>query len=100
MTAEGVWASRRAHRLTALAFILRGSPCGLAPQDDVGVCLGLPARRLAKALIESQSPRISPSFFARLQPLICRSAAIASVMRSKYSDHANCTGRRVDVYPR
>ncbi|MFN3835051.1 MAG: hypothetical protein ACK4NO_04015 [Glycocaulis sp.] len=43
------------------------------------------------------SPRISASFLARLQPLIWRSADIASVIRSKLSENTSSTGRRREV---
>ena len=57
-------------------------------------------RRFASNLILSHSPRISACFFARLQPLICRSTAMASVIRWKRTDQTRRIGRRVNVYPR
>ena len=42
---------------------------------------------------------MSASFFARDQPLTCRSAAIASVMWSNHWEKTNTTGRRLAVYP-
>lgn len=68
-----------------------------ATSSDQG--FGLPPRRLDNVVNDSQSPLMSASFFARLHPLIFRSVAIASVIRSKYSDQTSSTGRRDDVYP-
>jgi hypothetical protein len=58
-----------------------------------------PARRLESRLKLAQSELINACFLARLQPLIWRSAAIPSVIRSKYSDQTRTTGRLVKVYP-
>ena len=65
------------------------------PQNDCGRAVFL--CRFAKALMCSQSPRMSASFFARLQPFICRSAAMASVARSKCWDQTSMMGRREKV---
>src|SRR6185312_1453440 len=83
------------HHCTPYDQQLPVSPYPCKGLQDEG--LGLPARRLARTLNSVQSSFISASFFARIQPLICRSAAIASVIRSKRSDHTKRTGRRVYV---
>jgi hypothetical protein len=48
-------------------------------------CFSRPARRFESCLITPHSLSISACFFARLQPLIFLSTAIASTMRSKCS---------------
>jgi len=48
--------------------------------------------RFANGGNASKSPRIRASFFARDQPLIWRSAAIASVMRSNHCEKTSRTG--------
>ena len=55
--------------------------------------------RRASALIRLQSLPMSASFFARVHPFTCRSAAIASVKASKCCEKTSSTGRRVAVYP-
>jgi hypothetical protein len=53
--------------------------------------------RFESARSASKSPRINASFLARDYPLICRSAVIASVIRSNQSEKTKVTGRRVAV---
>src|SRR5262249_56705662 len=58
---------------------------------------GCDRRRVASRRSEPKSPRMSASFFARDQPLTCRSAAMASVMRSNHWENTRVTGRRCAV---
>ena len=53
--------------------------------------------RLASRETSAQSRRESASFFARLQPLIRRSAARASSRLPKSSEKTNLSGRRPNV---
>jgi hypothetical protein len=57
----------------------------------------LRSRFSASRLISFQSPRIKATFFARLQPLIWRSADRASYLLGNSSLQTSVTGRRVDV---
>ena len=63
-----------------------------------GVVVEEMARRFDSSISFCQSPAIKASFLARDQPLIRRSAAMASTTRSKFSAYASFTGRRFDVY--
>src|SRR4051812_20722900 len=89
--------ARAIARLRRAMASLEGYGPDLAQSDSGNLLNGRPARRLASIATRFQSPHARASFFAQLQPLICRSTAMASVMISKYSDQMSRTGRRVKV---
>jgi hypothetical protein len=96
-----VSAASRTILLSAASFETR--PAG-APQDEVFGGASAQDDFFGKLVLRCESCRkrskllaISASFLARDQPLTLRSAAIASTMRSKYSEKTSWTGRRVDV---
>jgi quercetin dioxygenase-like cupin family protein len=79
------------------AVILRRELLRASKDGHPGRYFSEPPRRRANRLISLQSDFMSASFLARPQPLICRSAAIPSVIRSKYWDQTRTTGRRLNV---
>ncbi len=97
-----LWSSSWAWRTVSdgvLALVHECSPFDSAQgerESDGRGCAGEEVW-LAKNEIAAQSPRVNASFFARLQPLIRRSAARASSRVATSSENTNARGRREKV---